>query len=424
MRKILLHNWALKLASLVLAVLLWFLVVQIGDPKETQIFYNVPVKLTNTDLLKQQNKVYEVLDNTDTVNVTVRAPRSVLGQLRASDIMAEADISKITDINTIAISYAVQNVAGVDLDSIKGNHDVVRLNVEDKSTRWVSVKYNTVGDVAEDYMVASVTPDQTVIEISGPKSAVESVSYAGVEIDVTGYTTNLSANLDISLYDGDGNVINNDSIKKNVNYVHMTVEVLATKEVPVEINYMGIPADGYIATGEVESDPATVKIAGTAYALSGISKISVPEERLNITGESSDMTDIINLRDYLPENVMLADKGFSGKVTVTINIEPIVEKTLEIPVKNISVTNLPEGLEALLPEETEHITLKVSGLAEDIEPLRQSEVKGIVDIAAWMEQHEIDELTPGTHTIPITFGLAEEIEANEVSIRVTFEEVL
>lgn len=417
MRKKLLHNWTLKLASLVLAAILWFLVVQIDDPKETKTFNNISVRLTNTELLEKENKVYEVLDNTNTVSVTVRAPRSIIGQIRSGDIVAEADMSKLTDINTIGISYSVQNVDTI--DSIEGNHEVVRLNVEDKSTKWIKVVYQIVGEVSDGYMVSSASPDQTLIEVSGPKSVVERIGYAGVEIDVTGATNNLSANVDITLYDKEDVPMEQKSIKKNVDYVHMTVEVLATKEVPVEVNYMGVPADGFMATGVVLSEPASVKIAGTSSALSNMNKISIPEDRLNITGESSDMTDIINLREYLPDNIRLADSGFNGKATVTIFIEPIVEKTLEVPVENVTITNLPEGLEAQIPEDTTLYTLRVSGLDALITPLRQTAVRGNIDIAAWMEKQKITALTPGTYTVPIVFDLAEEISRNDVSVRLT-----
>lgn len=414
MKKKILHNWALKLASLVLAVILWFLVVIINDPQDSKRFNNISVKLTNTELLTRENKVYEVLDNTDKVNVTVRAPGSIIEQLRASDIVAEADVSKITDINTIAISFDIPNATG--WDSIVGNHDVVKLSVEDKKTKWIKVNYNVVGEVAENYMVSGASLDQTQIEISGPESAIESVSYAGVQIDVSGATTSQSANVDISLYDKEGNLIEQDNIKKNYNYVHMTVEVLATKEIPVEILYMGIPAEGYMATGVAQSEPATVRIAGTAYALNGVSKISIPEERLNITGESSDMKDIIDIRDYLPDNVRLADSDFNGKITATVFIEPILEKTLQVPLNNVTIVNLPEGMQAKLPEELEHYTLNVTGLAEFIEPLRQSEVRGTIDIAAWMEQQEITELVAGGYTVPVTFALSEEIVAEDVTV--------
>ena len=62
MTKKIMHNWVLKLASLALAMVLWFVVVQIEDPPDTKTFSNVTVKLVNTDLLRQENKVYEIGD--------------------------------------------------------------------------------------------------------------------------------------------------------------------------------------------------------------------------------------------------------------------------------------------------------------------------------------------------------------------------
>ena len=82
MRKHLLNNLSLKLISLVLAFFLWFVVVQIGDPKDERDMGNIQVKLINTELLEQENKVYEVLDGSDKVRVKVYAPKSVFTQLR------------------------------------------------------------------------------------------------------------------------------------------------------------------------------------------------------------------------------------------------------------------------------------------------------------------------------------------------------
>lgn len=406
MRKKLTHNLGLKLASLVLAFILWFLVVQIDDPKETDRFSNVQVKLINTELLETEGKVYEVLDNTDKVTVTVTAPRSILKELRASDIVAEADVSKLTDINTIAITYYIENV---ETNYIKGDHEVVRLSVEDKKSKWIKLVSNTVGEVADGYIVSNVSLDQTNIEITGPESLVSQVDYAAVDISVTGATASLSANVEIQLYDAEGNMVDNKSIKKNVDSAHMTVEVLATKDVPIEIQYMGVPADGYMATGVVESSHATVKIAGTSTALASISSIVVPEDRMNITGETSDMVDIINLKDYLPDNIKFADKKFDGKITATVYIEPIVEKELRIPVSNVTIVNLPEGFVAELPEDLENYKLTVSGLNEFIEPLQQNVMTGLIDIGAWMADEEIEELKAGTYTIPVTFGLSEDV---------------
>ena len=419
MKKALTRNLGLKLASLVLAFVLWFLVAQIYDPKDTVTFNNIQVRLINTELLDEEGKVYEVLDNSNLVRVTVTGPQSIVkSELRRSDIVAEADMSKLTDINTIAITYYCENVSN-DSVEIKGNHDSVRLNVEDKTSKWIKLESNTIGEVASGYMIGNVTLDQTNIEVTGPKSAISQVDHAGVDINVTDSTSSLSANVDIKLYDADGNELTLESVKKNVNSAHMTVEVLATKEVPVEIEYMGVPEDGYMATGEVESSVPTVRIAGTASALVGIPAITVPEDRMNITGQSGDLVDIINLKEYLPSNVRLANKSFDGKITATVYIEPIDTKDLTIPADNISITGVPDGMEAEVTSTAEEYNITVSGLTRDVSILRDSSVTGVLDLNQWMEDNGLEELTPGNYTIPVTFNLSEDITVDtDVNIHI------
>lgn len=419
MKKSLTRNLGLKLASLLLAFVLWFLVAQIYDPKDTVTFNNIQVRLINTELLDEEGKVYEVLDNSNLVRVTVTGPQSIVkSELRRSDIVAEADMSKLTDINTIAITYYCENISN-DSVEIKGNHDSVRLNVEDKTSKWIKLESNTIGDVASGYMIGNVTLDQTNIEVTGPKSAISQVDHAGVDINVTDSTTSLSANVDIKLYDADDNELTLESVKKNVDSAYMTVEVLATKEVPVEIEYMGVPEDGYMATGEVESSVPTVRIAGTVSTLVGISAITVPEDRMNITGQTDNLVDIINLKEYLPSNVRLADKSFDGKITATVYIEPIVSKDLTVAAENISVTGVPDGMEAEITSTAEEYNITVSGLSRDVSILHDSSVTGILNLTQWMEDNGVEELTPGTYTIPVTFNLAEDITVTpDINIRI------
>lgn len=419
MRKKIFHNWGLKLASLLLAAILWFLVIQLDDPKKPQTFYNIPVTLVNTELLEQEDKFYEVLDNTDTVRVTVTAPTSMVGQLRATDIVAEADVSRLTDINTIPITYSVLNV-GIDSGSVKGDHDMVRLNIEQKINRWVKVQYTTAGEVAEGYIVASASADQTLIRVSGPKSVVDQIDHAGVEIDVSGATSSLSANVEVLFYDTNDEVLDTSHLVTDVNYVHMSVDVLAAKPVPVEVMVSGTPAVGFLATGEVQCEPSMVRVAGSVSALNNISRIVIPEEQMNLDGAEGDLINVINIRELLPDNIRLAD-DFNGRVTVTAFVEPEAERTLQIPAGNIAVINIPGELTADISNTEEYYEVKISGLDAVVSPADQNTIAGTVDVQAWMEEEGINELTPGTYEIPVSFGISKEIKIDgEITAEVTF----
>ena len=423
MKKKIFHNWGLKLGSLVLAFFLWLLVIQFDDPSENATFRRIPVVLTNTELLDQQNKVYQVLDNTDIVTVTVRAPGSMIKNLEPSDIVAVADMSKLTEINTIAISFSVQSLDNVEY--IRGNPDVLRLNVEDRKTKRINVGYGTTGEVAEGYMVAGTQLDLNQIEITGPQSAVDQVSSARVDIDVTGAATNLSANVEIQLYDKAGKRLDMDSITKNVNYVRMSVEVLATKEVPVVVSTVGTPADGYLATGEIKCDPSTVMIAGTPSALANVNRIVIPEEELDITNASSNMAVNFNIRSLLSDsNVRLADSSFSGNVTVTVFIEPREERAFEIDPKDIAILNVPSGIRARHFDTEEAYQLNIFGLKSAVSAVSENSLNARVDVTAWMKEQELDELTPGVYRIPVTFTLPENVEADEEIITLVMIEKL
>ncbi len=420
MRRRLLNNLGLKLVSVILAVVLWFMVVMISNPKDSVTFSGIPVNLIHTELLEEEEKLYEVLNSTDKVRVTVEAPRKVIDQLRSSDIVAEADVSRLTEVNTIAINCSVLNSA-VEVSSITSSPDVVQLNVEDKASKWVNVKPYTTGEVAEGYMIYSKVSDQTRMEISGPESVIEQIDHAGLEMDVTGATDNVSGNVEIRFYDNARNLIDDTDVIKNADSMHMVVTVLALKEVPVEVTVTGEPAEGYLVTGGVECEPSTVMLAGTVSALADVNKVNV---FMDITEESADVEKVINLRPYLDSGIRFADSSFDGRVRASVHIEASVERTLTIPGRNVTVQNLPEGFELEFPELQQTYRLRISGLSAATTAVEQSMVQGTLDIAAWMREQNMTELTAGVYDIPVDFEVPSDVVIeNEVIARVTIKAV-
>ena len=408
MKKKIFHNWGLKLVSLLLAVVLWFLAVQINDPSETVTFSGIPVRLTNTELLEQENKVYEVVENTDVVRVTIRAPKSITRDLRASDIVAVADVSKLTDINTIAISYSIQGISAARYDTIRGDHETVRLNVEERASKWIRVLSQTTGEVAEGFLVMNSSADQNMIQVTGPESAVEKISYALVEVDVSGTSTSMSLYVEPKLFDAQGNLLELSAVAINVSSIHMAVEVLAWKEVPVVPGGTGTPAEGYLATGELKCDPDIVRIAGTPAAIAGVNSISVPAEQLDITNATGNVVNIVNIKEYLKENVRLADAGFNGRVTVTAYVEPMKERTIVLKQEDFDFINIPAGYEMELIEPEGGYKLAISGLEEDVSAVPEETIRGRVDIGGWLTEENMEEIEDGDYKIPAVISLPED----------------
>lgn len=418
-------NWGLKLLSLLIAFGLWIVVVLLENPPDTTYLRNISVKLLNVEELTDKGKVYEILDNSDVVKrVTVRGPKKVVSQLTESDIIATADVSKLTNMDTIQVEFSIPKYRD-ELEITTADGDaVVKLFVEERKSANVPLKVMTKGEVKEGYQLDYTKPNENRINIWGGASKIDEVSYAAVTVDINNIDSELSTSETIRLYDKDDNLLDSSSIYKKAETMHVIVGVLATKTVPIKYEVMGTPAAGYRETGVVESSLDTVKIAGSSSVLNRIGSISIPAELLNITGQTEDLIQVYDIRGYLPDGVSLAKDGFNGSVSVTVYIEKEAQKKMSISARNINVMNVPEGFIVERNDEELTYDLQVTGLEAEISLLNEATVRGTVDIAAWMAEQEMEELVPGTYDIPVDFGFVEEIVIDQpVTLHLVFSQI-
>lgn len=405
-------NIGLKIASLFFAFMLWMVVNNMNDPTIDKSFSNIPVKLINTELITDSGQVYEVLDNSAVIDkVTVWAPRSIISFLNTNNIVAVADVSELSSLDTITIKLSTNLYSG-EIEKIQGSNDTVKLNIENQKTKSLALKATVSGEVEEGYLVGDITTDQNLVRISGPESVVNEITKAVVDVPVTGFTSDISDNAEIRLYDSDDNLVRNSRITQSIKTVGVTVNIFKTLEVPVYFSTAGTPAYGYRVAGEVQGSISSVTLAGKDSALRNIAVIEIPGEAIDVTGLSEDYTAEIDIRSYLPENTFLADSSQST-IEVTVSIQPEVSKELEIPESRIEITNIPAGYRATLQEFEENVVIDVRGLSSDVSGLRASDIRGTVDIARWMEEEDMTEPVEGYYQVEIDFGLPDQVNIKE-----------
>jgi YbbR domain-containing protein len=225
----------------------------------------------------------------------------------------------------------------------------------------------------------------------------------------------LSAKVDIHLQDAQGNEITYANVTKNTNAIMTTVEVHATEEIPVEYQYMGMPAEGYLETGVFDVTPQTVRIAGTTTALNRINKIVIPKTEIDITGATGNLEQVIDLKNYLPNGVYFADSSFDGKAYVTVFVEAVAEKKIPLDKEKITVMNIPEGYAITFPENINMPTATLYGLQAQLDAIKS--LGGTVDITAWLESQAVEEISPGLHAVPVEVSVPEGFEmSDEVSV--------
>lgn len=407
------RNLGLKITSFLLAMALWLLVVNIDDPVVRWTYLDVPVTIKNADVITNQGMIYEVLDNTDVIpRVTVYAPRSVGENISKSDIVATADMNTLNSLNTLQVEFSVPKV-GSKVSDVRGSVDSVRVSIENRKNIQKVLKTNIIGDAPEGYVVGNVTTDQNLVRVAGAESVVDRVDSANINIDMgtlSEFTSDIKTSVPVRLYDVDGNEVEGSTLTKNPENVTITIEILSTKDVPLRFEVNGEPADGYGLTGEVTSDVETVKIAGRRSVLNNINELVIPAEAFDLTGINDDTAVEINVCDYLPEGVQMADKSTNVPVNVMIGVEREITSAYTLQAEDIKVINVPEGLHFELEGLEEEYTVSVTGIRSVMAGISERDLEAVVDVGTWMQEQELEELVPGKYSLTVQFHMPEYTE--------------
>lgn len=418
------NNFGLKLLAIVISCGLWFMVDSITDPVERKVFNNIPVEIINTELITNEGKVYEVLDGTDTVNVTAIGKSSVFDYVSRDDLKAVADLSELTFMNTVGIRVSsARNNSELEF---RTNIDNVKLAIEKMDRDQKVINVSTSGEPASGYVVGGITPSQNVVRYSGPESLINQIDHIDAVININGYSSDINTTADLKIYDADNNEIKNSSIKLNITTVDVAVSILATKIVPLSFVVPDEPASGYVVNGEMLSVPETVVIAGRSGVLDGVSRIVVSDPALSVEELTESKTAIVNIRKYLPTGVQFADSSFNGNVSVTIGIEPLVTKELKVPSRNFAAGNTPENLNVTLKEakEQETYTIRISGTSAAVEAVQEESVIGVVDMDSLLQKLELTEWSAGVYQGDLTFNLPDTVTLEKpYQMTVVLEEI-
>ncbi len=426
LKNLLTQNIGLKILSVLVAVALWLVVMNYDDPIITNTYSDIQVEILNPELLTDQDKVYEVLSNTDTVDVTVEGKRSVIDSLSKENIKASADVSQLTEVNNVPIRFYT-NKNNNQLESITGDHSLVQLSIEDRIEKHLPIELSVTGQPADGCVVGDKSIAQNTVRISGPESVVSSISKAKCSVSVAGRSSDIASSADIRLYNSAGEEMSHANLTKNISAVNVTVAILETKAVSIIYAYTGTPAEGYAVAGDPVADHRAVRIAGRASVIADISAIVIPGEALLVDGLDDDLVTVVDIKDYLANGVRIADDesgdSFDGKVNVTVDIEPLVERKLEVPIANIQPVNVPEGFEAEVllenyeveDEERGEVVLEIntegiegSYIKQDGGSVTGKDVTGTMNVQAYFDQNN-SAAEEGIYRMRVSFTMPEGI---------------
>jgi YbbR domain-containing protein len=190
----LLDNLALKLISLLLAVMVWFV---IAGEKTSEMGLQVAVELQNfpKDLELTGEPV-------DAVEVRLRASPGIIQHLTASDVSAQIDVAGATEGEHIIhlTSDAIRVPFGVKV--VKINPSTLTMHFERTLQKLVPVRPRLLGRPAPGFEVGATTADPVEVRVAGPRSRVDDVESAFTEpVSVEGARGALEQHVNIGLED-------------------------------------------------------------------------------------------------------------------------------------------------------------------------------------------------------------------------------
>ncbi len=330
-------NIGYKILSVFFACLLWLVVMNTSDYQTTKEINNIPVTQQNGNVLNELDKVYEVAKG-DTVDIVIKGRRSVIGELTADDFIATADLSEMSITNTVQI-----NVIPVDLSlknsiSITIVDNIMSLNLEEKVKVQFPTKVRVSGETKTGYTVGTTVATPNIITIEGPKSTVEKITEVSAAVDVSGESEDFEAYSYLTIYDAYGKQITSDKLTLSDTEVKVNAGIFPVKTVPVKVNLIGVPADGFVVE-ETKYSPENVKIAAEKDLLAGIDEIDV--NNISVNGISEDLQQTVNVNDYLPMGVICAEED--DDIVISVKLGETVDKVFDVTKSAIKLTGKQTG---------------------------------------------------------------------------------
>src|SRR5258708_3829639 len=186
-----LHNFSLKVLSLLLATGLWFMISPDEQPAEVAVrapivFQNVPPAIEiSTETIPE-------------AQIRVRGPDRVVRQLRNNDVHAEIDLSDAKPGERTYDLTSQQVRHPRDSTIVQVVPSQLHLAFDTRLTREVEVHARDTGNFADGEQIAKVDVDPARIIITGPRHHVERVDSATTDpVDASGtrgsatFTTNV-----------------------------------------------------------------------------------------------------------------------------------------------------------------------------------------------------------------------------------------
>lgn len=380
MRQKLSKNLGLKLLSLLIAVILWITIMNVKDPLETKRFTGIPVQIINEELVAERDKIPVTIEG-DKVDVVVEARRTILDSLSEKDFLVTADFSKISFMDAVPIDVSLPGYSEEEVKVIRGNDHMMKLVLDDYVTKSFGFDIRVAGEAAEGYFAGDAVASPNVLRISGADMIISKIKEVVIEVDVTGFSSDISTTAVPKIYDMNGDLVDTSKLTFSVEQVAVTVPALLTKEIRLRVNTVGDLPDGYEITESLVV-PDRVTVAGTKEDLEALARTCLL--KVDVTGLTGQVEKNVSVAKELNEELASLKVVDDISAAVTITISPYGTKQFTVPAESIGLRNLQPGYTAEILAKKQ-FDISITGKEARLKYLTEEQVRPYVDLTGCAE---------------------------------------
>jgi YbbR domain-containing protein len=385
--RIIVHNWPLKLAAIIVATLLYAGLVlsqnaQRWDGQVPIEAKNIP---TSAYLLSAPGNVTEI---------RYFAPSDVASAVSSQTFSAYVDLSTVDP--TAGPVFVPVHVQAADprITVVDFQPSQVRVELDPLVTRTVPIQVEK-GKVPAGLQVGEAEVSATSATAVGPESAVKRVSYALAQVVIQ--PGGLGVDEDVSLIAVDAAQRQVTPVELQPDSVHVKIRVgsnAQTRSLAVNPIVTGSPATGY-EIGPVSVEPAIVTVSGDAATLESLDAVDTAP--VSIAGATANVAATVPLA--LPPGVSPAG---ASSVTVTVTIRALSgSRTFQAA---IVLSGARDDRTYALS--TDSVNVAIGGSVAQLDKLDPTSFTVTADVSA---------LPPGTHSVPLTVNLPAGLTVNSIS---------
>jgi YbbR domain-containing protein len=373
--RLIVHNWPLKLAAIVLATLLYAGLVATQDSSTypgplTVLPVNTPANTIITNQLR------------DVEQVRYLAPADV-GRLQGDDFRATVDLTNAKADGQPASFRVIVTPLDPRVTILEVRPRSIQVVLDTTADKTLKVSVDT-GTPPAGLQLGETTVDPEQVTVSGPSTAVNKVAEVKVVAPIDASGIDIDRDFQPRAVDATGEVV--QGVELDPPTVHVTIPVYTNKEtrtVPVNPIITGSPGAGFrIAAVTVE--PLVVSLEGDGEQLADLpaaDTVPVP-----ISGATRDVTTEAALS--LPAGVTSA----TGKVRVVVSIEAVTETRSYVA--GVRLFGQKAGFTYTASPLT--VTLTLFGSTADLDTLGAAPIVVGLNVA---------DLEPGTHEVTVVPSL-------------------